>query len=308
MSHRRIQTTLALCWLLTSWSSAAAETFTVAAYNVENYLDQPSGTRVAKSAESKAKVREGILALKPDVLALNEMGGTNALLELRASLKADGLDYPHWEHVSGFDTNIYVAVLSRFPFVARRPHSKEGYLLNGRRLQVSRGFAELDVQVSPRYQFTLLAAHLKSKRPVGVADESDMREQEALLLREKIDARLAANPNANLVVLGDLNDHRDSLSTKAVIGRGRNALIDTRPAERNTARPPAAKSGYSPRNVTWTYHYGKEDSYARVDFILLSKGMAREWNTDGTYILALPDWGLASDHRPLVASFFGEDR
>ena len=39
--------------------------------------------------------------MNPDVLALEEMGTTNALLELRASLKADGLDFPFWEHISG---------------------------------------------------------------------------------------------------------------------------------------------------------------------------------------------------------------
>ena len=212
---------------------AGAETFRVATYNLESYLDQPTETRSAKLAAAKAKVRESILALKPDVLALQEMGRTNALLELRDSLKADGLDLPYWEHVSGFDTNIHVAILSRFPFTARRPHTDESFLLSGRRFRVSRGFAEVDIQVNTNYSFTLIAAHLKSKRAVAQADEAELRLEEAKLLREKIDARLAANPNANLVVLGDFNDTKDSASTKAVIGRGKHKLVDTRPAERN---------------------------------------------------------------------------
>src|SRR5437870_4455124 len=120
-----------------------AETFRVATYNLENYLDQPTESRPhVKSEAAKAKIRESIRALKPDVLALQEMGSTNALLELRASLKREGLDYPYWEHVSGFDTNIHLALLSRIPFAARRPHTNEGFLLHGRRFQVSRGFAE----------------------------------------------------------------------------------------------------------------------------------------------------------------------
>jgi hypothetical protein len=57
-----------------------AETFRVATYNVENYLDQPTETRhVVKSPEAKAKICESIEAMKPDVLALEEMGTTNAL-------------------------------------------------------------------------------------------------------------------------------------------------------------------------------------------------------------------------------------
>src|SRR5947207_5576756 len=87
---------------LISFATFAADTFRVAAYNVENYLDQPTETRShVKSPEAKAKIRESIKAMNPDVLALEEIGTTNALLELRASLKADGLDFPFWEHVQG---------------------------------------------------------------------------------------------------------------------------------------------------------------------------------------------------------------
>ena len=67
--------------------SFAAETFCVATYNVENYLDQPTESRRhVKSAGARNQVRESIRALNPDVLALEEMGTTNALLDLRASL------------------------------------------------------------------------------------------------------------------------------------------------------------------------------------------------------------------------------
>jgi endonuclease/exonuclease/phosphatase family metal-dependent hydrolase len=283
---------------------AGAETFRVATYNLEGYLDQPTQTRPAKLAPAKAKVRESILALKPDVLALQEMGTTNALLELRDSLQAGGLDLPYWEHVSGSDTNIHVAILSKFPITARRPHTNESFLLSGRRFRVSRGFGEVDIQVNTNYSFTLIAAHLKSKRAVAQADETEMRLEEAKLLREAVDARLAADPSANLVVLGDFNDTKDSASTKAVVGRGKLKLVDTRPAERNGDNAP----GREPRNIAWTHYYSKEDSYARIDYILLSPGMAREWVTNETCVLALPNWGVASDHRPILAAFNAEDK
>src|SRR5207249_8564272 len=114
--------------LARSHPSFAAETFSVATYNLENYLDEPAGGRRPKSEAARAKIRESVRALKPDVLAVQEMGSTNALLELRESLKSEGLDYPYWEHVAGFDTNIHVAVLSRLPFAARRSHTNEGFL------------------------------------------------------------------------------------------------------------------------------------------------------------------------------------
>ncbi len=275
------------------------ESFRVATYNLESYLDQPTETRPAKLAAAKAKVCESILALKPDALALQEMGRTNALLELRDSLKAGGLDLPYWEYVSGLDTNIHIAILSRFPFIGCRHHTNESFLLSGRRFRVSRGFGEVDIQVNANYSFTLIAAHLKSRRPIPQADEAEMRLEEAKLLREKIEDRFTADPNANLVVLGNLNDTKDSAVVKAVVGRGKHKLVDTRPAERNGDTP----SGRELRNVTWTHYYSKEDSYSRINYIFLSPVMARKWLSNETYVLTLPDWGIASDHRPIVATF-----
>src|SRR5687767_9476880 len=171
---------VAVCFCLGLQSSAAAEVFRVATWNLENYLDVPAGSRPAKSAASKAAIRETLQRLKADVLAVQEMGGTNALAELRHDL-----DFPYWEHVGAYDTNIHVAVLSRFPIVSRRHHTNDSYLLFGRRYRVSRGFAEVTIQASPQYVFTLLTAHLKSRRPVPEGDEAFMREQEALILRQK---------------------------------------------------------------------------------------------------------------------------
>jgi endonuclease/exonuclease/phosphatase family metal-dependent hydrolase len=282
----------------------ATGTFRVATYNVENYLDQPTESRPQpKSAAAKAKVREGIRALNPDVLALEEMGGLSALMELRGSLKAEGLDFPYWEWVSGEDTNIHVAVLSKLPIVARRPHTNEVFLLDGRRFRVSRGFAELDIRAAPDFTFTLIAAHLKSRRVVPEANEAEERLAEAKILRGIVDQDLDAHPNARLMVLGDFNDVKDSDSTREIIGRGRFKLVDTRPAERNGDNTPAENSWFEPRNITWTHYYGKEDIYSRVDYILLSSSLARAWVRNDTYVLTMPNWGVASDHRPIVATF-----
>lgn len=285
----------------------AAELFRVATYNVENYLLQSNETRTAKSAESRAKVRDHLLALKADVVALQEVGGVAALRDIQTAVASGGLKYPHSEIAFGWDTNIQVAVLSRFPITARRSHTNDSYLLQGRRFHVSRGFLEIDIQVNPQYSFTLMTTHLKSRRVVAVADEAEMREQEAILLREKIDARLNGGRDVNLMVLGDFNDVRDARSTRAILGRGRTALVDTRPAERNGDNLPNPISRYDPRNITWTHFYGKEDTYSRIDYICLSQGMAREWSKDETYIFTAANWGLASDHRPIVAGFHPED-
>jgi endonuclease/exonuclease/phosphatase family metal-dependent hydrolase len=284
--------------------NSLAGTFRVATYNVENYLDQPTESRHAvKSDAAKAKIRESIRAVNPDVLALEEMGTTNALLELRAALKNDGVDFPFWEHVQGFDTNIHVAVLSKFPITARQPHTNDTFLLDGRRFRVSRGFAEVQIRADKNFAFTLIAAHLKSRRPSPDADEAELRLQEATILRNIVNQHFQADPNARLVVLGDFNDVKNSDSTRAIIGRGKFKLTDTRPAERNGDTEPNPNPHYEPRNVNWTHYYGLEDSYSRIDYILLSPALARGWVESETYIPVIPDWGTGSDHRPIVATF-----
>ena len=281
-----------------------ASTIRVATYNVETCLDQPTESRhFAKAEAAKAKICELIHASKPDVIALEEMGTTNALLELQARLKSEGLNFPFWEHVQGFDTNIHIAILSQLPIIERHPHTNDNFLLDGRRFRVSRGFAEVEIRATANFTFTLIAAHLKSRRPVAQADESELRLQEAKILRGIVDGKFARNPNAKLVVLGDFNDVKNSTPTKTVIGRGKFKLTDTRPAERNGDSRANENPRYEPRNITWTHYYGITDEYSRIDYILISPALVKNWVKEDTYIPTIPDWGTGSDHRLITAAF-----
>jgi endonuclease/exonuclease/phosphatase family metal-dependent hydrolase len=280
----------------------AAEVFHVASFNLENYLLKATENRPAKSAEARAKIRETLRAIRAEVVGLQEVGGPEALRELQSELKAEGLVYPYSEMVGGTDTNIHLAVLSQFPITARRPHTNDSFLLFGRRFWISRGFLEVEIQVNTNYSFTLINAHLKSRLPIPAADEAQLREQEAIVLRGIAAQRLEENPNLNLVVLGDFNDTKSSPAMRALLG-GRNALIDTRPAERNGDEAVETRARTAQRNVTWTYYYAADDSYGRIDYVLISRGMAREWREDETYVFTGANWGVASDHRPVIAGF-----
>ena len=286
----------------------AQQTFRVATYNVENFILAPIQNRPLKKPFAQAKIVESILAAKPDVIALQEMGKKTALIKLQAALKAKGLDLPHVEHLSAFDPAIHVAYLSRFPFKKITRHDNESFLLNGRRLHVSRGFAEVEIALGG-YSFSLITAHLKSKRKVSVADEAEMRLQEALRLRRIIDARLKANPEMNFAVLGDFNDYYNTKPLKALVGRGKSKLVDARPGEKNgDGGPNRINAKWFPRNVSWTHFYGVEDVYSRIDYILLSPGMARELDRANSWIPVVANWGHGSDHRPVVTTFVAADK
>jgi endonuclease/exonuclease/phosphatase family metal-dependent hydrolase len=281
---------------------SAAERFTIATWNLDNYLDEPTPQRRAKTPISKAAVHETLRDLRADVIALQEMGSTNSLSELRDTLHCLGLDYPYWEHLHARDEEVHLAVLSRFPIIARRPHTNDTFLLNDRRFFVRRGFAEIDIRVGTNYQFTLITAHLKSKRRDAHADEAMLRLEEARCLRRKADALLNARADANFVLIGDFNDIVDSPPLRVLLGHGSRALFDTCPRELVSGNTSSLQA------PTWTYHYDRRQSIERVDYILLSPGMKREWLPEGTHIHARKDWRIASDHRPILSMFTAENR
>ena len=69
--------------------SISAETFTVVTYNVENYFLTAFANRKAKTEPSRTKVVDAITAIKPDILALQEMGRKEALQKGVALLSGD---------------------------------------------------------------------------------------------------------------------------------------------------------------------------------------------------------------------------
>lgn len=281
------------CRLSSTWAGA----LTVATYNLEFYVDKPTLGYEPKSEQGRAIIRQSIRAINPDVIALQEVGRTNALLELRAALKKEGLDYSYWEYVKGWDSNLHLAFLSKLPITRVRHHTRESFLHQGRRFHVLRGFGEIEVEFENR-RITLITAHLKSKRQTAEADQEEIRVEEAILLREKIDEHLR-NGNAELIVLGDFNDGVGTRTYSTIVGKGRGKLFDTRPSERNGDSLPNPNPQYDPRRIVWTHFYGKEELYSRIDMILLSPSLQKHYRPEQSYVLALPNWGAGSDHRPV---------
>jgi endonuclease/exonuclease/phosphatase family metal-dependent hydrolase len=294
--------------LLVVCPTQAASHFSAATFNLESYLMESRGSFPAKSEISRSKIREYIHLMNPDVLAIQEVGGQKELDELKGMLEKEGCAFPFAVISTGFDTNLSIAILSRLPIIQTRAYTNLSYLHNGRRFRVGRPFLEADIRVNPQYAFTLLTAHLKSKRQVAEADESELRLQEALLLREVVDARLKASARTNLLIAADLNDIPSSAAIRAILGKGKTKLIDTRPAEKNGDDILPDNPNYAPRKIFWTHFFAKEQSYTRLDYILLSPGMASEWQEEQTMIPRIANWGAASDHRPVVAGFMSEER
>lgn len=277
------------CWLGTVAPGAAE--FSVATYNVAGYLVEPVPGRKVKPIAARETVCRTIAAANPDIVALQEVGGTAGFLDLRRRLSAAGRPYPHARLLAGVGGPIQLALLSRHPITRSVRHTNDVYLVEDRRERVARGLLEVDVRVGRGIELTLLVAHLKSRRPVPYGDERVLRNREALILRRKVEAVFAAKPDAPLIVLGDLNDTPDSRAVRTVIGRGKAALVDLRPAE--PGRP----------DVAWTYHFARRDTYSRVDYLLANRALARTLKRDESMIFNQPEWRVGSDHRLVLGTF-----
>jgi len=271
----------------------AADVFTVATYNLGLYgLHDRSGDgqrNEPKPPAERAAVADIIARLRPDVLALQEIGNPAALNGLLDDLRRRGLDYPHREYLRRGDSEMNLALLSRFPITASRPRLMDVYTIGGTTQSVLRGFIEADLDLGGGERLTVFVAHLKSRvfHPLG---QTEMRRNEARLLTNYVRQTLRAAPDAAVVVAGDLNDTFNSAPLRLLRGAdGETLLADLRPAD-------------EPGGV-WTYFNATDDSYDRRDYLLASPALARRLVPASCRVHRAPPAAEASDHRPVIAAF-----
>lgn len=272
-------------------------------YNLRNYLPMKrrvNGVSVEdapKPDDEIAALVKVVLAAKPDIVGICEIGGPSYVKDFQQRLKKAGLDLPHSELVeAATDYERNLALLSRFPIVARHSQKDLSYLVGGKRLPFQRGILDITVAPNPDYRLRLIGLHLKSKRETPEADQALMRRNEAQLARQHIDDVFEQEPGVNLIVYGDLNDTKNEAPVRALRGRYRSDGYLT------------AINVEDQHGFRWTHYWAYADSYARLDFVMASKGMRAEIDKKKSYILHGADWYLASDHRPLIVTILAKDR
>lgn len=283
-----------ICGLLLI-SSGSVHALVVASYNVENYLS--TGRMVEgvyrrdypKPEAEKAALRANILAIKPDILALQEMGDLPYLEELQRDLKRDGVDYPYIYLGVGKDRIRHTAVLSKIKPVAVKKHLDLDFKYFDARAVPQRGLLELKFGAMGEIPaFSLYVVHLKSKRTIREDDFESMqlREKEARVIRDRVLESHGEDDDAAYLIVGDFNDLRNSAPVQRFLqvnGRETGALI-----------PMKDRDGYY-----WTYYWDRAHLYSRVDYIFASRAMMAVWSGDaGVY-----GNSDGSDHRLIWASF-----
>jgi endonuclease/exonuclease/phosphatase family metal-dependent hydrolase len=289
-SHCRLLAAIAL-----GLAGARADRLKIATYNVENYglVDRmtPDGFRSGypKPEAEKTALRVVIRAIAADVLALQEIGSAGALEELQRDLAGEGLRYPYSAYLDGPDRARHVALLSRRPWIRVTPHPDLDFAYLGRRERVKRGLLEAAIGTAAG-ELTFFVVHLKSHLTETDADPGagDRRAAEAAAVRGCIRRRFPPGSPARFVLLGDCNDGARSPTLRRLAASG-GTVIALRLAARDS------------RDETWTEIYRREESYATLDHILVSPALRAAVRGDAQ-ICDRPETGVASDHRPVVAT------
>lgn len=280
------------------------ELISIATFNVENYLLESTQGRRVKSLNSRRMIWDSLLEMKADVVFLQELGSSQALLNIQTNLHAQGLHYSQAIFSETPGSPIHLGMLSRLPMGPVRHHTTNVFVLYGRAFRSSRAFLEVDIPLHDRDPLKIFAAHFKSKRPVPYADQWDLRNREALMLRQLVEDRMKRHPGQLLAVVGDFNDDPASETLKNLRGAvGKWRLADARPVEGRPGFGMPYDAALGQRRPVWTHFFADEDLFSRVDYILMNRGLSKIYRAELSYVLDLPRWGVASDHRPVLATF-----
>ena len=263
------------------------------AYNVENwltmdrYVDGKSLKGSPKPEKEKLAIAELLADAKPDILGISEIGNEEDVKDLQAYLAKAGHPMPHFHDNRGADPTRSLVLISRFPIGKTVMRDDLTFSSKGREYAMQRGILDATVE-TPAGAYRFLGLHLKSKRETEDGDQEDMRRNEGHLLRREIDEILSEDPDARLVVYGDLNDTRQSSTIRTIHGGGKNPKSLLMIALKDS------------RGHFWTHHWDFQDVYSRIDYVLVSGALRNSIDWDRCKIIDNDAVAGASDHRPLL--------
>ena len=277
-----------LLWLVTQ-----AHALTLATFNVENYtvadrmVEGVYRQAYPKPEKERAANTRVIQGIQPDILAVQEMGTQPYLDEFQRELRAAGQDYPHVVVLDAADPDRHVALLSKLPIKEVRQHRAVGTKYLDVRDVVKRGVLEV-MFATDVGEVSVFVVHLKSKRTERPDDPESalQRAAEAEAVRDLVLARFPDPTAAKFILCGDWNDTRATRPVRALQKRGDTALGEVLRATDS-------------RGEAWTHHYRKEDTYSRLDYILVSPALRPHLAGGGAKVWDGAGVGEGSDHRPV---------
>lgn len=272
---------------------ANADQLVVATFNVLNLFDEVDSpyhadeTTPAKPREQMEKAAAAIRQINADVIAFQEVESRGYLKRFRDVFLRD-MGYRHVVHYEGNDLRgIDVCLLSRLPVGPVESHRHVKFSgPDGRERRMSRDLLSVKLLPPGKSPIEVWVLHLKSNSG-GREFAEPVRLAEAQYLRQQLDQRLAENPDAQILLMGDFNDTWDSPTLKTIVGTGANAL-----------QLPLAEAA-----IKSLITYNNEPHRSMIDYILCSPAMARQFVSGSYRTLPGDVESSGSDHNPVVAWF-----
>jgi len=324
----------------------------LAAYNLQNlfdHVDDPSlsgeweDLKLSVSDDRAKALAEVIRRLDADILCLEEIESREALTWFRDTY-LKGMGYNHIESIdAGYYRGVEQSVLSRFPIASPRvfvgtvldSSDGAGKAAGGESstakddakddakgatpviddpTKFQRSPLAFDVQLPGGYVLSAFVIHHKA----GGEKFNGHRMAEAKKIIEFVQQRLAKDPSANIVVVGDFNATPMSDVRRMYKDAGLQNAYDFRSADdqaagRDRSAPEAQKQQLYDRYTT-------HESGRAIDYIMLSDGFASEIVPGSFFVLSslhpgdsydwrkdTPPSGYASDHYPIALDFIPRD-
>ena len=286
---RRAWLLIPLC--IVSLRQIAASDLRIATYNLQGYRLESTGAWTTKSPISRLAVRDVLVSVDADVVALQEVGSTEALTHLARQLKQAGHPYPFQAIGRAAEAPLQLGFLSRKPFSKPVVWTQPDYLHFGVRARISRGFLETEILFEAQ-PTRILNVHLKSALPSRLGESHRIRYAEACLLRERAMAIQRESPGTHLVLVGDFNAPKRSKELRV--------LLDDRSLG---LQVPSPEGGFSPQ--FWTHYYQANDAYSQLDHVFFLPGDSTP-RAPTVAPRPHPLWRLASDHRPILLTLPAE--
>jgi predicted extracellular nuclease len=271
-----------------------APTTRIATFNVRRLFDRTCDTGRCGDDEFEEvpseqeydlilqRTAEAIAGFDADIILLQEIENAAVLDDLRSRLAPEYNVGVIGE--TGFNASLDVAVISRGELLGTKQYrdARRLELPNGAQSEFTREFLQVDLQLEGE-DIIVFAAHFKSQSN----DDPERRLAEAQEAREIVDEVAAANPEAMVVLGGDLNDTPDSDPLQALLTNGG-----------------LQRAGSElPNDQLWTYNY--QGNRQAIDHLLIAPTDGGAYVEQSAMVVRDASGnGLAdSDHAALYADF-----
>ena len=276
---------LLIILLISAMPLISAQELTICFYDIDDSLElTPDRLKLIS-----CKIEEH----RPDIIMF---AGIKNKEELHL-LKAEFPEFTFTETVNAADKNSHLVFMAKMKPEIFQPVTDLKYVIkNNIELPVRRGFIYAAIN-NNGYILHVLAAHLKNRDKHPVYNQTDMRRYEARLLRQTVNQIMKKNPEANILIMGNMNDTCGKSPIKDIYNRRfgiTKRLFDLRPLD--------------DMNVSWTFLSRERDEYERIDYAIVSSSLIPEIMFDKNKIISSRTWEKASSHRPLCIAVSCIDR